>query len=133
MQDSDSLRQEAEKSLKLRKEYVDSIYVSVAVNVLLWGIFLATAPTAFPWPLIVTFITLIVMISETRDYYLSRPERRESAIQKEMARIATLRGSEKPKRDQIVRLSDDGEILYGEDAELTQDSEPAQRAKRQSG
>lgn len=132
MTDQESLRKRAEKRIKRRQEYYGHVASYVFVNVLVWGIYVFTTLGGFPWPIFVTLGWGIGLAFDTMDYLTNSPEKREDAIAKEMARIAAQEGFAKPKREQVARLSSDGEIVYDEESEEGDDSEPVYRAKRKA-
>ena len=126
MTDMESLRKKAEKRIKRRKDYYEHLTAYVMVNVFLWVLWLVMQ-MEFPWPVFVTFGWGIGLAFDTLDFFTNNPDKREDAIQREMAKLAAQEGYLKPKREQSARLSDDGEIVYEEDYE---EAEPERRAKR---
>lgn len=125
MTDMESLRKKAEKRVKRRKDYYEHLTAYVMVNLLVWGI--AVFTNSGIWPIFVTLGWGIGIAFDTLDFFTNSPDRREDAIQREMAKLAAQEGYLKPKREQSARLSDDGEIIYDQDDEA---AEPERRAKR---
>ena len=124
----DEIRQRVEKRFKKRQDFYVHIAMYVAVNALLWGIWAITG-AAFPWPIFVTLGWGIGVVADAVETYFKTSvnvERRKAdAIQREIERERErlMLSGEKPKRDQQVSLSDDGELVYGED-------EPARDTRR---
>lgn len=125
MSDIESLRKKAEKRVKRRQEYIGHVAAYVIINVFLW--LMALAFGMGDWPIWVTLGWGIGLAFDTLDYFTNSPDKREDAIQREMAKLAAQEGYIKPKREQSARLSDDGEIVYDEEYE---ESEPQRRTKR---
>jgi len=119
MSDMESLRKKAEKRVKRRQDYYGHLVSYVTVNGFLWALWLITG-AGFPWPIFSTLGWGIGLAFDTLDYFTNSPDKREDAIQREMAKLAAQEGYLKPKREQreqSARLSDDGEIIYDEDYE----------------
>jgi 2TM domain len=124
------IRARAEKRAKKRGEFYQHLAIYIIVNLFLWLIFLVLgAFLSSPIPLIIPFLStlgwgLAVAIHATVTYIETgaMEAMREREIEREMQREMHRRGIadeselyEKPKRDQVVRLSDDGELVYEED------------------
>jgi len=112
------------KRIEIRNRERNAFYMNlisfVGVQLLLWVIFLSTrSPFTPPWPLFVAFpwgIGLVVQGLQVYQHSLSAIERREERIQREIElekmRLGLASDTyEKPKRDQAMRLSDDGELV----------------------
>lgn len=134
----DDIRRRVEKRFKARQELQIHFAAYVIVNVMLWIVYLALAGGVqfpgmsggelegmnFPAPILVTLGWGIGMIAHVIDYYNKHGgglERRENAIQREIDRELMRQQSEKPKRDQRLRLTEDGEIeeLVDEDSDVS--------------
>jgi hypothetical protein len=136
------IRARAEKRAKKRGEFYQHLAIYIIVNLFLWVIFLVISGFfGSPIPLLVPFLStlgwgLAVAIHATVTYIETgaMEAMREREIQREMQRELRRRGIddeselfEKPKRDQVVRLSDDGELVYEEDESAKKSS--GRRAK----
>lgn len=133
----EEIRQRVEQRMKARQEFWIHLGIYVAVNLFLWVVFFIIpamgGENPFPWPIFVTGGWGIGIFSHAVEtYYKTNPsvqERRERAIQaeieRERQRMAGSVLSEKPKREQSVRISDDGELIY-------EDEEPRRTARHRS-
>jgi hypothetical protein len=131
--DYDEINRRVEKRLRERKGFQGLVLGFVIMSAVVWTIYLLTTPGGFAWPLIPTAVVGIVVIWQALEtYFLAEARERERdrlterEIERERARLYGDAALEKPKRDQTVRLSDDGELIY-EDEEP---SEPRRAAKR---
>ena len=133
---------------KMRNEFFGHLTTYVIVNAICWAIYLGGNFVAFsfingipfvggiPWPIYVTFFWGIGLVSHGFNVYQNSGRvtaRRERAIRDEIemerARLGLDSNYEKPKRQESVRLSDDGELVPLE--ELTEDeSDYVPKAKR---
>ncbi|MEP7287135.1 MAG: 2TM domain-containing protein [Chloroflexota bacterium] len=141
--DYDNLRRRAEKRVHDRQEFFMHLSIYVAVNLGLWLLWalLGGFPSGFPWPLLVTLGWGIGLAAHGIDVYFksgSMAVRREMAIEREMQREMQMRGLdasdvlEKPKREQVMRLSDDGELVPADDEGIAQDTQQkSRRSNRQ--
>jgi len=136
-----AIRRRVERRAKQRREFFGSLTSFLAVNFTLWFIWYMSSAgkgtLEFPWPIFITIAWAMssdlvgqgLRVYQNTENALSR---REQAIQREIA-LEKMRlglGSsdesyEKPKRDRLVRLSDDGELLSEED----DDTVPLAKAK----
>jgi hypothetical protein len=135
--DYNAIRQRVEKRMKQRKEWLEHLGSYVVVNLLLWSIWLFTG-AGFPWPVFVTLAWGIGMGIHTLTYITdaSMERAKEDAIEREIRREKMrLYGDpdyddsliEKPKRrakerERAVRLTDDGELSYEDEAAEQQPS-----------
>jgi sugar/nucleoside kinase (ribokinase family) len=128
----EEIRARAEKRVKHRNDFFQHLTIYLIVNAFVWAIFLVIAAlveapealipafmTTFGWGIAVA-INAASVIGESA----SVGKIRENQIQHEMRREMEARGItdpaqlyEKPKRDQTVRLSDDGELIYEDEAD----------------
>jgi hypothetical protein len=131
-QDYEEARERVIKRMKKRQDFYTHLAWYVGVNLTFWFLWILSGSVGFPWPLIITFLWGIGVVSDAVEtYFQSNPElqaRRERAIQREIERErARMAGSvefEKPKR--TAHLSDDGELVYDDEAE----DEPIRRSSR---
>src|SRR5260221_1961507 len=126
-----AIRRRVERRAKQRRDFFGSLTSFLAVNFTLWTIwYVSSAKNGafdFPWPIFITIAWLWssdlvgqgLQVYQNSENALSR---REQAIQREIALEKIRLGLdgndasyEKPKRDRLVRLSDDGELLSEED------------------
>jgi membrane protein implicated in regulation of membrane protease activity len=130
----DEIRRRAEKRANKRKELFMHVGIYIIVNLFLWLIFgilsaVSASPALLLIPLLSTLgwgigvaIHAVVTFAETT----ALDSMREREIEREIQREMRLRGNpdmlEKPKREQTVRLSDDGELVY--------DDEPPEQVRR---
>jgi len=128
-----ALRRRAEQRIRERQAFINTLTGFITVNALLWGIWFAAGVAKgtpdFPWPIFVTISWAWAsgLISQGIHVYQNAPRRvirHEEQIQLEVERerarfgLATVdkrKNDEKPKRDPVVRLSDDGELIYEDD------------------
>jgi hypothetical protein len=140
----DDIRRRVEKRFKERQELLIHFAVFVIANLGIWLFWLlinpvvsvssfsdgqeTSLPLPFPWPLIVTLGWGIGMVSHFLSYYYKYgggAERREQAIEREIERELVRREDDgyldKPKRDQQVQLTEDGELEAVNDEEVVYD------------
>ncbi len=123
------LRKRAQRRIQRRSDFYKGLIAYVAVNLLVWAIWVGTwfraGVPSFPWPLFVTLGWGMGVVGEAYQLYqdsagmISR--RREMELERMRLGLAN-DAYEKPKRDQAVRLSDDGELIP--------DDEPSAKPKR---
>jgi len=123
----DEIRARAEKRVKQRAEFYQHLAIYLVTNVLLWIMFalISILSGGGGGPLIVPLLStlgwgiglaihgIVVFVDTT-----AMDARREREIQREIQRELRRRGIDdpaalydKPKRDQALRLSDDGELI----------------------
>ena len=120
------LRKRVERRMRIRMAFYTHLIVYLGINALLWVIYLTTDPGGTPWPLYVSIPWGVGLAAQAvATYQYSRPamERREEAIQREIELEKQRLGLdnqdyEKPKRDRVARLSDDGELVYTDDDDV---------------
>ena len=126
-----AIRKRVEKRVKARQEWIGHLTAYIIVNIGLWGIWLITG-AGIPWPIFVTLGWGIGMGIHTTTYLTeaTMEQRKEEAIDREIRREKMrVYGDpdyddsymEKPKRrakekDSAMRLTDDGELEYDDDA-----------------
>jgi serine/threonine protein kinase len=118
----ETIRRRVEKRIKKREELRQHVFSYITVNLMLWGIWAFTNgfPANFnfndgmPWPLWVTMGWGIGLIANFAEYYNKHGKgaaRREAEIQAEIDRVREESlVYEKPKREDRLRLTDDGEL-----------------------
>jgi len=132
----DEIRRRIEKRIKQRNEFYIHLAAYIAGNLLMWVIWALTLDTGetigFPWPIIVMLGWGIGLGAHGLTLFFSSPSRveaRERAIQREIERererLVNDDYYEKPKRDQRMRLTDDGELI-----EIDDDLEDTEKRKR---
>ena len=127
------LRKRVEDRMKNRNAFYIHLIAFFGSNLLLWVIWLTTEPFGFPWPLYATLpwamglvIHAFVVYQESGAAQERREQRIRREIEMEKMRMGLATDSyQKPKRDQGMRLSDDGELVVEDD-----DMQPAAKAKR---
>ncbi len=142
--DYEQIRARAEKRVKKRAEFLQHLAVYLIVNGFLWLMFLVIAITTGAWPALIapflsTFgwgiglaIHALTVYVDTTAVENMRQQEIDREIQREMQRRGMSEfpeRQEKPKRDQVMRLSDDGELIP-DDAEADQDQRPRARRRR---
>ena len=140
------IRLRIEKKFKERQGLISHLVSYVSVNLVLWLIWLFSSQSdlsgwlggsrsefPLPWPIFVTFFWGIGMVAHYADYnnkYGRGADRREEAIQREIEREQARRGNsgymEKPKNEQRMRLTEDGELEEVPDDEISE----AEKRKR---
>jgi 2TM domain-containing protein len=138
MPSEEEIRRRVEKRIKQRNEFYIHLAVYIAVNLLLWGIWFFTSnfhngEDNFPWPFIPMMGWGIGIVAHGLTVYFNsarRIEARERAVQREIERererLANDDHYEKPKRDQRMRLTEDGELIEIAD----DDAEEIEKRKR---
>lgn len=115
----EKIRLKIEKRYKQRGELVIHTIAFILTNIMLWLFWMFTGGDYFPWPMFVTFGWGIGWISHIIEYYNkygAGADRREDAIQREVERELARRGIyEKPKNENRLEISEDGEIEIIED------------------
>ncbi len=108
-EDYDEIRKRIEKRYKKRQELILHIVSYILTNLMLWYFFGNAG-----WILWVTFGWGIGLVTSIIDYYNKYgpgAQRREDEIQREIDRERERsRMYEKPKNDNRMRLTDDGEL-----------------------
>ncbi len=138
-----AIRARAEKRVKKRAEFLQHLAIYLIVNGFLWLMFLVIAITTGAWPaLIAPFLSTagwgiglaihaLTVYIDTNTVENMRQQEIDREIQREMQRrgmSAEIPESyEKPKRDQVMRLSDDGELVPDE---TEQEQRPRARRRR---
>lgn len=124
----DTIRHRADQRIRKRIEFYKHVGVYVLVNLFVWLFFGVVFLAVHDWrafiPAILTTIGwgLAVAIHGLVNYLdtVNTDAMRDREIQREIAREIAMRGMdvqdlfEKPKRDRLVRLSDDGELVTDE-------------------
>jgi hypothetical protein len=116
------INKRVERRLKQKKDFQGSVLAFFIVTGMAWMIFLLFTPTGPAWPLILMVLMAIIVVwTGLETYVLSegRERERDRLLQREIERERLrLYGDtllEKPKRERPVRLSDDGELVYGDE------------------
>ncbi|MEO8612787.1 MAG: protein kinase [Chloroflexota bacterium] len=142
--EEERIRMRIEKKFKERQGLLSHGVSFISVNLVLWLIWFFSsqsdlsgwlggrAELPLPWPIFVTFFWGIGMVAHYVDYngkYGRGANRREEEIQREIEREQARRSSlsmEKPKNDQRMRLTEDGELEAVPDDEISE----AEKRKR---
>jgi hypothetical protein len=138
--DYERIRARVEQRIKRRAKFYKDVVSYLTVNFILWMVWgwpILRGETSLqsggtPWPMFVTLFWGIALVSDAikvffdfdKDSAFDREMQRE--IQRERRRVygddeylskpkRSDEFDEKPKREQTVRLSDDGELIYEED------------------
>ena len=119
------LRKRVENRIKNRNAFYIHLMAFIGTNILLWVIWLTTIPDGFPWPLYASIpwaMGLVIhgfVVYQESSVARQRYERHVSReIEMEKVRLGlTPDAYQKPKRDQAVHLSDDGELVADDDME----------------
>ncbi len=128
------LRKRVERRIRARNAFYMHLLIYLGINLFLWIIWLVEDPFEFPWPVYVSLpwgIGLAVQALTVYQHSQTAVQRREQTIQREIEMEKMRLGLtderyEKPKRDQVMRLSDDGEMVPADDDDL----EEVSKAKR---
>lgn len=123
--DYEKIRQRAEKRVRSRSDFFQHMAVYVIVNLGLWSVYILTKELIpFPWPVFITLAWGVGLSLHGVDVYFNSSlmeARREAAIMREMEReLALYRQSSeepysKPKRDRVLRLTEEGEMVPDDD------------------
>ena len=134
----EEIRHRVEKRYKERQGFIVHLVVYLIINLLIWGLWwiipqlgpdawalMELAPDdieffVFPWPLVISIGWGLGLASHYISYYYQHGPgagQREAAIQREVEQELARRASyEKPKNDERVRLTEDGELeAYSDD------------------
>ena len=141
----DAIRARAEKRARKRAEFNIHFAIYVLVNLFLWvGFFVVAMGLAHnAYPLIVPLLSTVFwglgVVIHFAVYYFDTTgmdRMRDHEFQREIEREMRRRGSTapaelraKPKRDRVMRLSDDGELIEDDDA---QPEPPRRQSNRNS-
>ncbi|MBZ0286359.1 MAG: 2TM domain-containing protein [Anaerolineae bacterium] len=130
----DDVRRKVEKRYKERLGLIINLIAFVVFNLLFWGMWLMITPTAvtriqgefsetvqlglgFPWPIFITVSWSVGIVAHFLTYYYrygGGANKREDAVQREIEHELTRRQEavymEKPKNDERMRLTEDGEL-----------------------
>jgi hypothetical protein len=126
--DYDAIRRRVQERLNKRKEFIAHFAAYIMTNLTLWILYFLVEPNTL-WILIPIMSTLGwgigLVIHGSVVFFESggMDAWQEREMQKEIARERMRRGLppedgeswEKPKRDRIMRLTDDGELIEDED------------------
>ncbi len=131
--DMTEIRKRAEARVRKRGEFIQHVGIYIVVNLFLWigfGLFALVTGGAWGWLLVPLLSTLgwgvgVAIHAITTYFETGMMERmREREIDREIQRERSRRGiaepdemPEKPKREQMVRLTDDGELAYEDEPE----------------
>src|SRR5579859_7938962 len=128
--DYERIRQRVEKRVKKRAEFILHLSIYVAVNLILWLIFLVVFEgSLLIIPLLSTLVWGVGLIAHGVDTYLQTgalDAMRDREMRREIEWARTHRGMngsdeadeyEKPKREGAVRLSTDGELIQDDEDE----------------
>jgi hypothetical protein len=150
MRDSqyDDIRRKIERRYKERMGLIIHFVAFLVSNVAFWGFWLLITPASvtrvvdgvsqtarlgFPWPIIITLGWSVGIVAHFLTYYYrygAGANQREDAIQREIERELARREEagyiEKPKNDQRMRLTEDGEL----EEVLDDDSGALEKSKR---
>jgi hypothetical protein len=120
----EEIRRRVEKRYKERQDLIIHFAAFVGSNLIIWGLWFFLLFGPFPWPIFVTLGWGIGIVSHFLSYYFkygAGANRREDAIQREVEQEMLRRGGyEKPKNDERVRLTEDGELEAFADDEISQ-------------
>lgn len=127
------LRKQVEARIQRRNAFYMHLLVYVGINLFLWLIWLSE-PSKELWPLYVSLPWGVGLAAHAMVFYQNSSwglQRREQTIRREIELEKRRLGLadetyEKPKRDQVMRLSDDGEMIPADD----DDAQPTAKAKR---
>jgi hypothetical protein len=122
------INKRVEKRMKRRKDFKDAILAFFVVSAMTWAIYFIFNGFNFntpAWPLIAMVIMAVIVVWQGIETYFladARERERERLLQEEIGRERMrLYGDaalEKPKRERVAHLADDGELIY--------EDEPAQ-------
>jgi len=134
------IRLRIQKRVQQRREFTGRVVKHLILNVVLWYMYLAFPVyfglffLYFPWPLLVTFLSCIGLVSQGWQVYQNSGAalaRREMGIQREVelekARLGITDDYEKPKR--ALRLSDDGELIPVDEYDDQQEAAEVNKSK----
>jgi hypothetical protein len=137
----DDIRRKIERRYKERMGLIIHFVAFVIANLSFWALWLMITPTAveriqggfsdtvqlglgFPWPIIITLGWGVGIVAHFLNYYYrygGGVNKREEAIQREIEQELARRQEagyvEKPKNDERMRLTEDGELAVISDDE----------------
>jgi len=118
----EQLRRRIEARMNARNGLFIHLIAFIGANLLLWVIWLMTGMPHVVWPLFATIPWAMALAIHAYVVYQgsgSALERRQQNIRREMELEKVRLGlAEKPKRDQAMCLSDDGEIVSDDEADM---------------
>lgn len=127
----DEIRRRVEKRYKERQDFIIHFAAYVGSNLIIWVLWFLLLSGPFPWPLIVTLGWSVGIVAHFLSYYFkygAGANRREDAIEREIEQEMVRRAIyEKPKNDERMRLTEDGELEEVPEDEISQVAERKQR------
>ncbi len=116
------INKRVEKRMKKRKDFQDAIVAFFVVSAMTWTIYFIFNGLNFntpAWPLILMVIMVVIVVWQGIETYFladARERERERLLQEEIGRermrLYSDAALEKPKRERVAQLSDDGELIY---------------------
>ncbi|HRE47299.1 MAG TPA: 2TM domain-containing protein [Aggregatilineales bacterium] len=136
--DHEAIRRRVEKRMKQRQEFFIHFAIYIAINLVLWVVYLFNLVDPFtmfdinefrfPYPLLVMIAWGIGLLSHGLDTYFKTSDRlvnrREDAIQREIERERARLGlapAEFQKSKRRARLGEDGELVYDDERDPVDD------------
>jgi hypothetical protein len=120
----EEIRRRVEKRYKERQDFIIHLAAFVGSNLIIWVLWFLLFSGPFPWPLIVTLGWSVGIVAHFLSYYFkygAGANRRENAIEREIEQEMARRAIyEKPKNDERMRLTEDGELEAFDDNETSQ-------------
>ena len=120
----EEIRRRVEKRYKERQDFLIHLAAFVGSNLIIWVLWFLLFSGPFPWPIFVTLGWGIGIVSHFLSYYFkygAGANRRENAIEREIEQEMARRAIyEKPKNDERMRLTEDGELEAFDDNETSQ-------------
>ncbi len=138
--DYHAARERVLKRMKKRQEFYSHLAWFIGVNLIFWVIWLLSSAAGFPWPVILTLVWGIGLVSDAIETFVqTNPNvqaRREQALEREIAREQARSAEnvafEKPKRKRTARLAEDGELDYDGEPGAEVEDEPRRAVNRDS-
>ena len=116
------INKRVEKKMKKRKDFQDAVVAFFVMSAMTWAIYFVfngfnlNTP---PWPLVLMAIMAVIVVWQgIETYYLAEARERardrllQEEIRRERMRMYSDAEFEKPKREPVARLADDGELIY---------------------
>ncbi|HVO44344.1 MAG TPA: 2TM domain-containing protein [Aggregatilineales bacterium] len=129
----EEIRRRVNQRLNERVEFLTHLAIYINANVALWviwGLDLRNNPGLSPWPVLITLIWGVALIGHGAKVFSSvamdriREHEVDRAVEREKLRRGMMSDKRKNDRAVALRLSDEGEIIPADEADL-----PAARSK----
>ncbi|HVO44345.1 MAG TPA: 2TM domain-containing protein [Aggregatilineales bacterium] len=129
----DEIRKRVDKRVKDRVGFYTHVVIFIAINLMLWVICAFTTGLEFPWPLFLGVPWGVGLLAHGANVYFAgsldrmREREVEREIEREHMRRGMMNGKRKNDSETPLRLSDEGELIPGDEGESPQTARRASR------